>query len=80
MVGVNVRTLGSFWNVVKYAMTLPDCQSAIHLLPIWEPGVVSSLYGIAGWNLNREFFSSELANLSVQSPTSSVCLGLVAPT
>lgn len=60
MVGVNVRTVRHFWNVVKYALTLPQSQSSVHLLPIWEPGVVSSLYGIASWNINPEFFSDEL--------------------
>ena len=61
MVGINVRTIGSFWNVVKYALTLPAAQSSIHLLPIWECGVVASLYGIASWNINPEFFDAELA-------------------
>ena len=61
MVGVNVRTIGSFWNVVKYALALPKAQDAVHLLPIWEPGVVASLYGMSSWNVNPEFFSSELA-------------------
>ncbi|MEZ4886768.1 MAG: hypothetical protein R3E32_18715 [Chitinophagales bacterium] len=59
MVGINVRTVGSFWNVVKYALTLPKFQDSIHLLPIWEPGVVGSLYGMSSWNINREFFSLE---------------------
>ncbi len=63
MVGVNVRTIGSFWNVVKYALTLPRTQSSIHLLPIWEPGVVASLYGMASWNINPEFFSEGLYQL-----------------
>ncbi|MBK8703820.1 MAG: hypothetical protein IPN33_09465 [Saprospiraceae bacterium] len=61
MVGVNVRTIGSFWQVVKYALTLPACQSAVHLLPFWEPGVVDSLYGMSSWRINTEFFSEELA-------------------
>ncbi len=60
MVGVNVRTVGDYAGVVKYAMTLPAAIDSIHLLPIWEPGVVSSLYGIASFNLNKEFFSDEL--------------------
>ena len=60
MVGVNVRTVGDYGGVIKYALTLPSAADSIQLLPIWEPGVVSSLYGIAGWNLNREFFSSEM--------------------
>lgn len=56
IVGVNVRTVGSFWGVAKYALTLPASQSSIHLLPIWEPGVVGSIYGPSSWNLNQEFF------------------------
>ncbi|MBT8214922.1 MAG: hypothetical protein KJP12_06820, partial [Acidimicrobiia bacterium] len=60
MVGVNVRTVGDYAGVIKYAMTLPAAFDSVHLLPIWEPGVVESLYGIAGWNLNTEFFSAEL--------------------
>lgn len=63
MIGVNVRTIGHFWNVVKYALSLSNTQSAIHLLPIWEPGVVSSLYGMASWNINPAFFSQELNTL-----------------
>ncbi|NJN77774.1 MAG: hypothetical protein HC803_05120 [Saprospiraceae bacterium] len=60
MVGINVRTIGSFWNIIKYAFTLPKSQDSIHLLPIWEPGVVASLYGMASWNINNEFYSREL--------------------
>lgn len=69
MVGVNVRTVQSFWNVVKYALTLPAAQSSIHLLPMWEPGVVASLYGMASWNINPEFYSPELAHLVPQLNT-----------
>jgi hypothetical protein len=60
VVGVNVRTVGDYAGVIKYALTLPQAFDSIHLLPIWEPGVVESLYGIAGWNLNNEFYSPEL--------------------
>lgn len=63
IVGINVRTIGHFWNVVKYALGLSAAQSTIHLLPIWEPGVVSSLYGMASWNINAAFFSRDLAIL-----------------
>lgn len=63
MVGINVRTVGSFWNIVKYALTLPQAQDSIHILPIWEPGVVGSMYGISSWQLNPEFYSPELASL-----------------
>ncbi|MEO6037380.1 MAG: hypothetical protein ABIQ93_03135 [Saprospiraceae bacterium] len=60
-VGVNIRTIQNFWNLIPYVLTLPMAQNAIHLLPIWEPGVVSSLYGPVSWNINPAFFSSELA-------------------
>ena len=60
VIGINVRTVGDFSGLVKYALTLPAAFDAMQLLPIWEPGVVKSLYGIAGWNLNYEFFSDEL--------------------
>ena len=63
MIGINLRTVGSFWDIVKYTLTLPAAQDAIHLLPIWEPGVVGSLYGMSSWQLNREFHSTELAAL-----------------
>jgi hypothetical protein len=61
MVGINTRTIGSFWNIVKYVLTIPKVQDSIHLLPIWEPGVVGSLYGISSWQINSEFYSEELA-------------------
>ncbi len=60
MVGINVRTIGSFWNMVKYALTIPAAQSSIHILPIWEVGVVASLYGISSWHINPEFFDEKL--------------------
>ncbi|AQG80394.1 hypothetical protein [Spirosoma montaniterrae] len=61
MVGINVRTIGSFWKVIAYTLTLPAHHDSIHLLPIWEPGVVGSLYGMVSWQLNPEFFDVELA-------------------
>jgi len=61
VIGINVRTVGSFWSVVQYALTLPAAFDSIHLLPIWEPGVVASLYGMSSWQINPEFFSAELA-------------------
>jgi len=60
MVGVNVRTIGGFWNLVGYTLTLPQFHDSVHLLPIWEPGVVGSLYGKVSWNINQEFFSWQL--------------------
>ncbi|MBT8164549.1 MAG: hypothetical protein HKO82_12975 [Acidimicrobiia bacterium] len=61
MVGINVRTVQTFWSVVKYLLTVPDAIDSVHLLPIWEPGVVDSLYGMASWRLNSEFYDAELA-------------------
>lgn len=61
VVGINVRTIGNFWNVIKYLLTVPQSHDCIHLLPIWEPGVVGSLYGTVSWKINDEFFSHELA-------------------
>lgn len=61
MVGINVRTIGSFWKVINYALTLPASHDSIHLLPIWEPGVVGSLYGMVSWQINAEFFDTNLA-------------------
>lgn len=69
VVGVNVRTIGSFFDVAKYTLTLPIQQNAIHLLPIWEPGVVQSLYGICSWEINEEFFSAEWQALCPQLDT-----------
>lgn len=63
MVGVNLRTIGGLWSLVKYTLTLPAAQNAIHILPIWEPGVVDSLYAPASWELNPELFSDELASV-----------------
>jgi hypothetical protein len=61
LVGVNLRIVGGFWGLIPYTLTLPAAQSAIHLLPIWEPGVVGSLYGMVSWQLNPEFFNPALA-------------------
>ena len=61
-VGINVRTIQHFWNIIPYALTLPKAFNAIHILPIWEPGVVASLYGPSSWHINPEFFSPSLQN------------------
>jgi hypothetical protein len=61
-VGINVRTIRNFWNIIPYSMTLPPAQNAIHILPLWEPGVVASLYGPSSWNVNPEFYNPELAS------------------
>lgn len=60
-IGINVRTIQHFWNIIPYALGLPGAQNALHILPIWEPGVVASLYGPSTWDINPAFFSAELA-------------------
>jgi hypothetical protein len=60
-VGINVRTIGNFINVVKYVLTIPAHIDTVHLLPIWESGVAASLYGMASRRINPEFFSEEVA-------------------
>lgn len=70
MVGINVRTVGNFFNIVKYALTLPRHHDTIHLLPIWEPGVVGSLYGIVSWEINPEFYSYDLQEVFPELNTS----------
>ncbi len=64
MVGINVRTVGTFANVVTYALTLPAAFDAIQLLPFWESGVVKSLYGMAGWTLDTAYASDELREVA----------------
>ena len=60
MVGINLRTVGDLGNLVKYGLTLPAAFDAIQLLPFWESGVVKSLYGMASWHLDSDYFSDEL--------------------
>lgn len=61
IVGVNVRTVGDLLGVLAYAMTLPRIQNSVHLLPIWEPGVVGSLYAPVSWNIDPELRSEAWA-------------------
>lgn len=63
VVGINVRTVGDIFGVVAYALTLPAIQGAVHLLPILEPGVVSSLYGPTSWQVDPAIRSRRLAEL-----------------
>ena len=61
--GVNLRTTGGLLGAVKYVLTLPPHVNAVHLLPVFEPGVVGSLYGMASWRINAEFFDAGWARL-----------------
>jgi hypothetical protein len=69
MLGINVRTVGDFAGVLKVALGFPRIIDSVHLLPVWEPGVVKSLYGICSWEINEEFFNAELAGALPQLST-----------
>ena len=62
-IGINLRTVGDLLGAVKYVLTLPPHVNAVHLLPVFEPGVVGSLYGMATWHINEEFFSAAWRDL-----------------
>ncbi|MBK8190712.1 MAG: hypothetical protein IPK79_09730 [Vampirovibrionales bacterium] len=68
IVGAHPRALGSFWNVVKYAMTLSAAQNAIHLLPVFEQQL-NSLYMQNSWRIESEFFDPALAQAHPQLDT-----------
>lgn len=58
IIGINPRTIGTFWNIVKYAMTFPE--ESIHLLPIFECGCEGCLYSPINWKVNDEFLDENL--------------------
>ena len=62
-VGINLRTTGGLWGAVKYVLTLPPTVTSVHLLPVFEPGVVGSLYGMASWRINAEFLDATWARI-----------------
>lgn len=59
IVGINPRITGTYWGIVKYAMTFPE--QGIHLMPLFETGD-GSLYVQNSWVLNDEFFDKDLAD------------------
>ena len=64
VVGVNLRCTRDLLGAVKYVLTLPPHVDAVHLLPVFEPGVVGSLYGMASWRVSDEYFSAEWAGFT----------------
>ncbi len=80
MVGINVRTVDNIFNIIKYALTIPagdGLHNSIHLLPLWETGVVGSIYAISSWNLNKNYFSKELYALYPNLETIELQLSVV---
>ena len=63
-VGINLRTTGGLLGAVHFALTLPPWQNAVHLLPVFEPGVVGSLYGMASWRVNAEFYDARWTRIA----------------
>jgi len=63
-VGINLRTTGGLLGALKFVLTLPPHINAVHLLPVFEPGVVGSLYGLASWRINAEFFDPTWARIA----------------
>ena len=62
-VGINLRTTGGLFGALAYVLTLPPHVDAVHLLPVFEPGVVGSLYGMASWRVNAAFRSAAWARV-----------------
>jgi len=60
IIGINPRITGTYWGIIKYAMTFPE--NAVHIMPLWETGD-GSLYVQNSWDLNPEFFDKDLCRL-----------------
>lgn len=60
IIGINPRITGTYWGIVKYAMTFPE--NAVHIMPLFETGD-GSLYVQNSWHLNKDFFDENLAEL-----------------
>lgn len=61
IIGINPRIVGSYFNIVKYAITFPE--DAIHIMPIWEVGCNGSLYSRTNWKLSEEWIDKDLIKL-----------------
>ncbi|MBY0405491.1 MAG: hypothetical protein K2X66_16435 [Cyanobacteria bacterium] len=66
IVGFHPRALGTYGNMIKYALTCPE--NAFHLMPLFEPGCDNSLYAPRSWHLNPEFLDPELSSLGFKTP------------
>lgn len=66
IVGINPRAIGSYFDIVKYAMTFPE--ESIHLLPLFEQGCQGSLYAPVNFKLSDEFMDKDLAKIGFDTP------------
>lgn len=66
VVGINPRAIGSYFDIVKYAMTFPE--DSLHLLPLFEQGCQGSLYAPVNFKLTDEFMDKDLEKLGFDTP------------
>jgi hypothetical protein len=66
IIGVPMRTMRHYWNLVKYAVSCPE--DAIQLLPLLEPGAEGSVYAPASWMLSKEYMSNRLSKYGFDTP------------
>lgn len=74
IVGVNPRALGTYFDIVKYAMTFPE--DSVHLLPLFEQGCQSSLYAPVNFKLSDEFMDDDLTRLGFDTPEKQLKLAI----
>lgn len=64
IVSINVAKVGSFWDVLKYTLTLPKTHQAIHLNSIFEVFSKNNSFGYTeSWRIDTKFYSMELNRL-----------------
>ncbi len=66
IIGVNPRIIGTYFNIVKYAMTFPE--DAIHIMPVWEKGCDGGIYARVNWQLSDEWLDKELVGYGFDTP------------
>jgi hypothetical protein len=75
VVGINLRQVGGFLGLVKAAMTLPQWQDTIHVLPFFQTSTPDSnthhagLYAPFNWQVSWEFFDSAWQQLTPELDT-----------
>lgn len=66
IIGINPRIAGSYFNIVKYAMTFPE--DTIHIMPLWEQGCNGSIYARINWHLSHRWIDPELVKQGYDTP------------
>lgn len=66
IVGINPRAIGTYLDVIKYAMTFPE--DSVHMLPLFEQGCQGSLYSPINFKLTKEFMDDELTKQGFDTP------------